>query len=136
MKDLYPLSENNPEGITTPRGHSLAEVTLDAVMQGRLTATDMAITPETLRLQAKIAESAGRDRLARNLERAAELASIPQDLVMSTYELLRPGRSESSRALRQRAGELRAKFNAVLIADFLEEAADAYDARDLFGKRY
>lgn len=136
MKDRYPLSENSPADITTPRGHSLAEMTLDAVMQGKLTAADMAITPETLRLQAKVAESAGRDRLARNLERAAELAGIPQDLVMSTYELLRPGRSESARALRQRAGELRAKFNAVLIADFLEEAADAYDARALFGKRY
>ncbi len=97
---------------------------------------DIAITPETLRLQAKIADSAGRDRLARNLERAAELATIPQDVVMSTYELLRPGRSESAQALRRRAEELRLKFNAALIADFLEEAADAYDARGFFLNRY
>jgi propanediol dehydratase small subunit len=55
---------------------------------------------------------------------------------MSTYELLRPGRSDSSAALRRRAEEMRRTFNATLIADFLEEAADAYDARGLFGKRY
>jgi propanediol dehydratase small subunit len=99
-------------------------------------ANDVAITPETLRLQAQIARSAGRDRLALNFERAAELARVPQDLLMSTYELLRPGRSENSLALRQRAGELRAQFDAVLIAEFLEEAADAYDARGLFSRRY
>jgi propanediol dehydratase small subunit len=111
-------------------------MTLAAVMKGEVTAADAAITPETLRRQAEIADAAGRDRLARNLERAAELAGIPQDLVMSTYELLRPGRSESSVALRRRAEELRERYNARLIADFLNEAADAYDARGLFNKRY
>lgn len=135
-KALYPLSENCPETVATPRGHKLADMTLDAVMKNDITAADAAITPETLRLQAGIADAAGRDRLARNLERAAELATIPQDVVMSTYELLRPGRSESSQALRQRAGELRLEFNATRIAEFLEEAANAYDARGLFGKRY
>ncbi|WP_119271520.1 diol dehydratase small subunit [Taklimakanibacter deserti] len=134
--DIYPLSEKKPEAVATPRGRKLADMTLDAVIKGEVTAADVAITPETLRLQAKIAESAGRDRLARNLERAAELAIIPQDIVMSTYELLRPGRSESSQALRRRAEELRQKFNAALIAGFLEEAADAYDARGFFSKRY
>jgi propanediol dehydratase small subunit len=134
--DIYPLSEKKPEAVATPRGRKLADMTLDAVIKGEVTAADVAITPETLRLQAKIADSAGRDRLARNLERAAELAIIPQDIVMSTYELLRPGRSESSQALRRRAEELRQKFKATLIAGFLEEAADAYDARGLFSKRY
>jgi len=136
MKDIYPLSEKRPEAVATPQGHKLADMTLAAVMKGEITTGDVAITPETLRLQAKIADAAGRDRLARNLERAAELAAIPQDIVMSTYELLRPGRSESSKALRQRAQELRLTFNAMLIAAFLEEAAEAYDARGLFGKRY
>lgn len=135
-KFLYPLSENCPEAIATPRGHKLADITLAAVTKGEITAADAAITPGTLRLQAGIADAAGRDRLARNLERAAELSTIPQDVVMSTYELLRPGRSESSQALRERAKELRRKFKATLIAEFLEEAADAYDARGLFGKRY
>jgi len=135
-EDIYPLSEKKPESVVTPRGLKLADMTLTAVMKGEVTAADIAITPETLRLQAKIAESAGRDRLAQNLERAAELATIPQDIVMSTYELLRPGRSESSQALRRRAEELRLKFKASLIASFLEEAADAYDARGLFSKRY
>ncbi|MGE3873248.1 MAG: diol dehydratase small subunit [Parvibaculaceae bacterium] len=136
IKDIYPLSEKRPQSIVTPRGRKLADMTLAAVTRGEVTAADVAITPETLRLQARIADSAGRDRLARNLERAAELAAIPQDLVMSTYELLRPGRSESAQALRQRAQVLREGFNATLIADFLDEAADAYEARGLFGKRY
>jgi propanediol dehydratase small subunit len=136
MKAIYPLSEKAPEAVSTPRGRKLADMTLDAVMKGDVTAADAAIAPETLRLQAKIARSSGRDRLARNLERASELATIPQELVMSTYELLRPGRSDSSAALRRRAEEMRRTFNATQIADFLEEAADAYDARGLFGKRY
>ena len=136
MTEIYPLSEKCPEKVTTPRGRRLADMTLAAVMKGDVTAADVAITPQTLRLQAKIAASAGRDRLARNFDRAAELAAIPQDLVMSTYELLRPGRSESSAALRERAAELRRTFHATLVADFLEEAADAYDARGLFGKRF
>jgi propanediol dehydratase small subunit len=133
---MYPLSQKHPESVVTPRGRKLTDMTLAAVMKGEITAADAAITPETLRLQAEIAAAAGRDRLARNLERAAELALVPQDLVMSTYELLRPGRSDSSQALRRRAEEMRTTFNARLIADFLEEAADAYDARRLFGKRY
>lgn len=136
MRDIYPLSEKCPEAVTTPRGTKLADMTLAAVAKGEITAGDIAITPETIRLQARIAEAAGRDRLARNLERAAELATVPQDIVMSTYELLRPGRSQSAEALRQRAMELRTSFRATLIADFLEEAADAYEARGLFGKRY
>jgi propanediol dehydratase small subunit len=136
MKAIYPLSEKRPASVGTPRGLSLADMTLAAVMKGEVTAADVAITPETLRLQAGIADSAGRDRLARNLERAAELALIPQEVVMSTYELLRPGRSASSEALRRRAAELRNTYRAVLIAGFLEEAADAYDARGLFARRF
>ena len=136
MTDQYPLSERDPNNVRTPGGLSLADMTLDAVMRGKVTSADMAITPETLRRQATIARSAGRDRLALNLERAAELARVPQDILMSTYELLRPGRSESSQALRQRARALREDFGAKVIADFLEEAADAYDVRGLFSKRY
>lgn len=135
-KSIYPLSERDPDNVRTPTGLSLTDMTLDAVIKGKVTAGDVAITPETLRLQAKVARSAGRDRLALNLERAAELAKIPQDLLISTYELLRPGRSESSRALRERARALREQFGATLIAGFLEEAADAYDARGLFNRRY
>lgn len=133
---LYPISERDPENVRTPGGLSLADMTLDEVMKGKVTSDDIAITPETLRRQATIARSAGRDRLALNLERAAELARVPQDILMSTYELLRPGRSENSRALRERARDLRETFDAKMIADFLEEAADAYDARGLFSKRY
>jgi len=132
----YPLSERDPNNVRTPSGLSLANMTLDAVMKGKVTSADVAITPETLRQQAAIARSAGRDRLALNLERAAELAKVPPDILMSTYELLRPGRSENSQALRERARQLRLQFSANLVADFLEQAADAYDARGLFSKRY
>jgi propanediol dehydratase small subunit len=43
-----------------------------------------------LRLQAGIARDAGRDRLALNFERAADLVAVPQDLILKTYEMLRP----------------------------------------------
>ncbi|WP_119392740.1 diol dehydratase small subunit [Taklimakanibacter lacteus] len=135
-KTIYPLSERDPDNVRTATGLSLTDMTLDAVIKGKVTASDVAITPETLRLQAEVARSAGRDRLALNLERAAELARVPQEVLMSTYELLRPGRTESSHALRERARALREQFGAIQIAGFLEEAADAYDARGLFSRRY
>ncbi|CDL36747.1 Propanediol dehydratase small subunit [Citrobacter freundii] len=58
-----------------------------------MTAQDMRITPETLRLQAEIAKDAGRDRLAMNFERAAELTAVPDDRILEIYNALRPYRS-------------------------------------------
>jgi propanediol dehydratase small subunit len=89
----YPLGERVPELVTTPGGTPLAEVTLEALRAGRIAPDDMRATPQTLRRQASIARAAGRAQLAENLERAAELAALPDDEVLAVYTALRPRRA-------------------------------------------
>ena len=132
----YPLAEKRPELIAGPRGKALSEITLAAVLRGEVALEDLRITPAALRLQAEVARAAGRPTLAENLERAAELVGVPQDVIMRTYELLRPGRAQSADELRQEALTLREQHGAALIAAFIEEAADAYEARGLFQRRF
>jgi propanediol dehydratase small subunit len=42
-----------------------------------------------------VARAAGREQLAENFERAAELASLPDDEVLAVYTALRPRRATS-----------------------------------------
>ncbi len=69
----YPLGARRPDLVQTPGGHSLDELTLEALRAGRLVAADMRATSKTLGLQAEVALAAGRAPLASNLGRAAEL---------------------------------------------------------------
>jgi propanediol dehydratase small subunit len=132
----YPLAEKRPDLIAGPRGKALSEITLADVLQGEVALEDLRITPAALRLQAEVARAAGRPTLAENFERAAELVGAPQDVIMRTYELLRPGRAQSADELRVAARTLREQHGAPLIAAFIEEAADAYEARGLFQRRF
>lgn len=134
--DLYPLSEQAPELVRTPGGLGLDDFTVDAAVAGRIGPQDLAITPEVLRLQADIARAARRDKLAENFERAAELTAVPQEMLLDTYELLRPGRAGSAAELRARAQLMRDSFNAPLIAALIEEAAEIGEKRGLFTKRF
>ena len=132
----YPLAETRPEEIRGKRGLALQDITLAAVLAGEVTMEDLQITPKALQDQAEIAADAGRATLALNFGRAAELVGVPQDLIMSTYELLRPGRARSAQELYDRAAQLRAQYAAPQIAAFIEEAADIYVRRGLFAARY
>lgn len=132
----YPLAETQPDKVRGAGGLSLADVTLDAVLEGRVGMEDLRITPEALRAQAGIALSAGRPTLARNFERAAELVTVPQDYLMEVYELLRPGRARSKEPLLEAAARLRSEFGATLVASFIEEAAETYEERGLFTYRF
>lgn len=134
--DLYPLSEKAPGRVRTPSGLGLEDFTVEAVLDGRIGPRDLAISPEVLRLQADIARESGRGKLAENLERAAELTAVPQDMLLDTYELLRPGRASSARELRKRAQLMRNSFNAPLIAALIEEAAEIGEKRGLFTRRF
>jgi propanediol dehydratase small subunit len=132
----YPLAERRPELIQGPRGKALSEITLEAVLQGEVALADMRITPQALRLQAEVARAAGRATLAENFERAAELVGVPQAAIMEVYELLRPGRASSVDELRAAARMLREQHGAARMAAFVEEAADTYEARGLFRRRF
>lgn len=132
----YPLAETRADSIRGKRGLALGDITLDAVLAGDVTMEDLQITPSALRDQADIAVDAGRPTLGLNLNRAAELVAVPQDLIMSTYELLRPGRAPDKQALIDRADLLRHSYNAPAIADFILEAAEIYDKRGVFTYRF
>ena len=132
----YPLAEQRPELVQGPRGKPLADITLDALVAGDVTIEDLRITPRALEQQAEIARAAGRPTLAENFLRAGELVTVPQDVIMRIYELLRPGRAKDAAGLRAAAAELRDKHGAARMARFIEEAADVYVKRGLFKKRF
>lgn len=137
MRDVadYPLAETAPERVRGARGRPLPDITLRAVLEGEVTMEDLRITAQALRAQAEIARSAGRAALAENFERGAELVAVPQDLIMDTYEMLRPGRLHDRRALLDRAEMLRRDFGADAIARFLERALEHYERRGLMRDR-
>lgn len=132
----YPLAEKRPEVVKTKAGKPLDDITLDGVLSDRVGLEDLRITGRALRQQAEIAKAAGRPRLAANFERGAELVDVPQDVIMRVYELLRPGRAGSKEELLAAAKELRDVYGAVGVAAFVEEAADVYERRSLYKKRF
>ena len=125
----YPLGTRRPDLVTTPGGVPLADVTLDAVRSGALGADEIRATPATLALQADVARAAGRSQLAANLERAAELAVVPDDLLLEIYTALRPRRATADE-LEGWAARL-AGLGAEKTAAFVREAAVAYGERGL-----
>ncbi len=125
----YPLGTRRPDLVSTPGGVPLGEVTLAALRAGELDAAEMRATPATLRLQAEVALAAGRTQLAESLERAAELAAVPDDLLLEVYTALRPRRATASE-LEEWARRLDG-HNASRTAAFVREAAAAYAERGL-----
>jgi len=134
--DDYPLAEKRPDLVRTRRGKTLGDLTLAGLEAGEVALEDLRITPEALRQQAEIALAAGRPTLARNFERASELVDVPQDVILRIYELLRPGRAKGRADLLDAAKLLRGTYKAEQMAVFIEEAAEVYERRGLFSKRF
>src|SRR5215216_4808351 len=133
---IYPVGEKDPDRVRTRNGHTLGELTLDNLLAGTVNASDFGITAEGLRLQAAIAEQAGRSNLAQNLQRGAELVEIPDHVLLDVYELLRPGRAQGADELRATATQLRETYGAKETASLLEEAAMVYEQRGIFQRRF
>ena len=125
----YPLGTRRPDLVRTPSGIALDRVTLPAARAGELSSPDVRATPETLALQAEVARKAGRPQLADGLERASELASVPDEELLEVYTALRPGRSTSDEleVWAVRLDELGARRTA----SFVREAAAVYVERGL-----
>jgi propanediol dehydratase small subunit len=132
----YPLAEKRPDLVRTRSLKKLDDITLAAIESGAATLEDIRITPAALLLQAEIAEAAGRPMMARNFERAADIVDVPQDVILKTYELLRPGRAKNKVELLDAAKTLRETYKADRMAAFVEEAAEVYERRGLFTFRF
>jgi propanediol dehydratase small subunit len=130
----YPVAERRPDLIRTAGGRPLADVTVEAVLAGDISAADLRITPEALERQALVAEDSGRPQLAPNFRRAAELTRVPDDRLLAIYESLRPGRGTSDE-LEAIAVELEAEYAAPRTAALVREAAVVYARRGLLAER-
>ncbi|WP_248962132.1 diol dehydratase small subunit [Sphaerisporangium perillae] len=126
----YPLASHRPELLRTPTGKRLDEITMEAVLAGEVAAEDLRIAPETLRLQAQIADSVGRPQLAQNFRRAAELTALPDETVLEIYNALRP-RASTKQQLTKIAEGLERGYSATLCARLIREAADVYERRGI-----
>ena len=126
----YPIGTERPDLVRTPGGLALDELTLDALGSGRLDASEMRATAQTLALQAQVALAAGRSQLAANLERAAELTGVPDEVVLEVYTALRPHRS-TAEELESWAERLESDFGAAKTATFVREAGAVYAKRNL-----
>jgi propanediol dehydratase small subunit len=125
----YPLGTRRPDLVETPGGHRLDQVTLEAARTGAITGREIRATPETLQNQAAVARATGRGPLAENLERAAELARVPDGELLAIYTALRPHRSTADE-LEEWALKLDG-WGARRTAAFVREAAAAYVERGL-----
>lgn len=125
----YPLGTRRPDLVSTPGGIPLEDLSLEALRAGKLGSDEIRATPETLRMQAEVALAAGRTQLAESLERAAELAAVPDELLLQVYTALRPRRATAPE-LEEWASRLDA-YEAPKTAAFVREAAEAYAARGL-----
>ena len=121
----YPLGEFIPQSLRSASGRPLEEIDIEAMVEGAISAEDVHICAETLSYQAEVARQAGYDRLAVNLDRAAELVEVPDEELLKIYEALRPNRS-SDEQLVELAGYLERRYSAVKTAQFIREAAKAY----------
>jgi len=110
-KKDYPLASRRPDLVRTLTGKALKDISLENVVSGKIDAQEIRIRPETLELQAQVAENHGRPQLAANFRRAAELTRIPDEEVLKIYNALRPGRSTKEELLRM-AKELEEKYRA------------------------
>ena len=122
----YPLGTSRPDLVRTPGGVPLDELHLH---DDRVTAAELRARPDTLRLQADVARTAGRTQLADNLLRAAELAPLPDETILAVYTALRPRRSTAAE-LEAWAVELETG-GAPATAAFVREAAQVYAERGL-----
>lgn len=125
----YPLGRNRPDLLRTPTGKTLDDLTLEGALDGGVSAEDLRITPQTLGLQAEVADAAHRPQLAQNFRRAAELTAVPDDRVLEIYAALRPNASTRDELLAI-ADELESHFSAPINAELVRDAAAVYERRD------
>ena len=108
----------------------LEDITLQALRDGKVAASDLTIRRQTLLDQAALADSRGYPQLARNFRRAAELTAIPNDVLLETYEKLRPYRATYYQLLAL-SQEIAARYHAPETGEYIRQAAEAYKAKGL-----
>ena len=126
----YPLGHKRPELLYSPTKKAYDDLTLERAIQGEINANDLRISPETLKMQAEIAESLNRTQLGSNFRRAAELIQISDARILEIYNALRPNRSTKEELIAI-ATELKEEYGAIENSKLVLEAADVYERRGI-----
>ncbi|WP_158735627.1 diol dehydratase small subunit [Alteribacillus sp. YIM 98480] len=126
----YPLGQKRADLLYTPTKKSYDQITLEAALQGDISSSDMRISPETLLMQAEIAESLNRMQLGTNFRRAAELIQLSDKKILDIYNSLRPYRSTKEELLLA-AEELEQQYGAVENSKLVMEAAEVYERKGI-----
>lgn len=126
----YPLGVYEKDRIVSRTGKKLEDINLTAVLDNRLTAEDIKISEETLKIQGQVAKDAGNSAMQMNFERAAELVDVPDEVVLKMYDKLRPNRATKQELL-QLVKELEETYKAEQTAKLVKEAAEIYEKRGI-----
>jgi len=111
-------------------GKRLDDITLQEVLNGNITAEDIKISKDTLMKQGQVCIEDDNPVMAESMKRAAELVDVPDEVILSMYNKLRPNRS-TKRELVMMAQELLEKYKAPLCAKMVLEAAEIYEKRGI-----
>lgn len=125
----YPLSKSDMD-IRSKSGKTIEEITIEEVINGRVTGEDIKISKETLKLQGEIAREEGRVQLGENFERASELVDIPDEELLIIYNMLRPNRSTKAELI-SKAEEIRVKYNAINCSNLILDVVNVYSKRGI-----
>jgi propanediol dehydratase small subunit len=125
----YPLGAEGRAHVRSATGRAVDEITLDGAVSGNLAPSDVAISADTLLLQAEFAERGGNPQLGENFRRAAELAAFDDDELLRFYDMLRPGRSSADEL--DALADALARRGAQRCADLVREARTVYARRGL-----
>lgn len=135
MQDEHPNAvKNSQPNADQIEDASDQDITLDRVLSGEISSTDIRISPAALHNQAAIADDANRTALADNLRRAAELTGIPNEEILAIYNALRPHRSTRDE-LEGICDRLESEYGASTTAQFIRDALLTYEQKGLLRRR-
>ncbi|MDO4518702.1 MAG: diol dehydratase small subunit [Eubacteriales bacterium] len=126
----YPLGVHEADLITSKTGKKLSEITIEEIKRGNVNADDIKISSEMLKKQGQVAKEADNPQMEANFERASELVNVPDEVILTMYNKLRPNRS-TKKELVMMATELLEKYHAPHCAKLVLEAADIYEKRGI-----
>ena len=126
----YPLGEFERDSIRSKSGKKLDDITLQEVLNGNITAEDIKISKDTLMMQRQECIEDDNPVMADSKKRAAELVDVPDEVILSMYNKLRPNRA-TKMELVMMAQELLEKYKAPLCAKMVLEAAEIYEKRGI-----
>jgi len=126
----YPLGEYEADSITSKTGKKLSQITLDEIRRGNITADDIKISREMLEKQGAVCRENDNPAMEQNFVRASEMVNIPDDVILTMYNKLRPNRS-TKLELVQMAQALLEQYQAPNCAKLVMEAVQIYEKRGI-----